>query len=110
MAEVLTALLILVLLAGGVGMTLRGIGKVNACNWARQCCTAAGQGQLDSIAVTGQPIGEAEIERLWPGVQVHVEKRPGSGDWEGLTLVKVTAETVKYGKEIRIELARYINE
>ena len=61
----------------------RVCGRANHRNWVRQKCVAACEGQLDSIAVRGEAISAAEIERLWEGIAVDVERRDGTGDWAG---------------------------
>lgn len=82
--------------------------KVNDREMARQRCLAAAAAQLDSLGRTGQTIPPDQIDRLWPRVRVDVAREAGQGDWAGLTLLKAAAVTVSHGREVRAELARYV--
>ena len=110
MIELVVALGILGILLMALGQIQYQLTKFNAIQWTRMRCITAGQGQLDSIAAGDRPIADKEVERLWPGIQVQVERAPGQGDWQGLTLVTVTASGQAKGKEVKVELARYISE
>ena len=110
MIELAVAVGILGILVTALGQIQYQLTKFNAIQWTRMRCITAGQGQLDSIAAGGRPIADKEVERLWPGIQVQVERAPGQGDWQGLTLLTVTASGKAQGKEVKVELARYIAE
>ncbi len=110
MIELVVALGILGILLTALGQIQYQLTKFNAIQWTRMRCITAGQGQLDSIAAGGRPIADEEVERLWPGIQVQVQRSPGQGDWQGLTLVTVTASGKAQGREVKVELARYISE
>ncbi len=110
MIELMVAVSILGILLTALGQIQYQLTKFNAIQWTRTRCITAGQGQLDSIAARGHPIADEEVERLWPGIQVQVERSPGQGDWQGLTLVTVTASGQAKGKEVEVELARYVAE
>ena len=110
MIELVVAVGILGILLTALGQIQYQLTKFNAIQWTRMRCITAGQGQLDSIAAGGRPIADKEVERLWPGIQVQVERAAGQGDWQGLTLVTVTAGGKAQGKEVKVELARYISE
>ena len=108
--EVLTAMTLLATLIAGLGLALKASGKLNHYHWQQQRCIAAGMAQLDCIGATGEPIKAAELERLWPSIELTTEQSPGEADWAGLTLIKVKAKTKKAGKVIEIELSRYISK
>ena len=107
-AEVILTFSVLGMLIGGLVLTQRAVGEVNAVQLLRQQCIAAGQAQLDSIAATGEAIAADELKRLWPGIRCSVAKSPGKGEWEGLTLVKVVTTTEHEGWDVKISLARYV--
>ena len=106
--ELVVAVALLGILVMALGQIQYQLTKFNAIQWTRMRCITAGQGQLDSIAAGGRPIADEEVERLWPGIQVQVERSAGQGDWQGLTLVTVTASGKAQGKEVKVELTRYI--
>ena len=108
MIEMVAAVGILGILLTALGQIQYQLTKFNAIQWTRMRCITAGQGQLDSIAARGSPIADEEVERLWPGIHVQVERSAGQGDWQGLTLVKVTASGEVQDREIIVKLARYI--
>ena len=66
MMEVAVSLFVFALLLTCLGMTLNHFGKINKYLLAKQQCTAAAQGMLDSIAVRGEKISAEDIQRLWP--------------------------------------------
>ena len=106
--ETMLSLTLLGMLIGGLVLTQRAVGEVNAVQLLRQQCIAAGQAQLDSIAATGEAIAANEFNRLWPGIRCSVAKSPGKGDWAGLTLVEVVTTTEREGWDVEISLARYV--
>ena len=108
MVETVVALTILVMLLASLSLAEQTARRFNAIQLARQRCTAAGQAELDSIAATGEPIAEAELARLWPGIRAEIARSPGRGEWAALTRVKVTAEAVADGRQVKVELARYV--
>ena len=110
MIELVVAVGILGILLTALGQIQYQLTRLNALQWTRMRCITAGQAQLDSIAARGSPIADEEVERLWPGIHVQVEQAPGQGDWQGLTLLTVTASGKAQGQEVKVELARYISE
>ena len=106
--ELVVAVGILGILLTALGQIQYQLTKLNALQWTKARCVTAGQGQLDSIAATGSPIAKDELERLWPGIKLQIQRSPGQGDWQGLTLLSVTAIGQTKGKEVKVELARYI--
>ena len=108
-AEVGLAMSIAAFLMGAVFMTQVQVGRLNACQLARQRCIAAGQAQLDSVAAAGRPIDADRLAKLWLGVTVEVRRSPGKGDWAGLTHVAVTASApVEQELTVTVDLARYV--
>ena len=110
MAEIIVALSVLGLLLAGLGVSLAGLGQFNRYQLTRQQCIAAAQAQIESIAVTGNPIPEQDVTRLWPGLTISVQQKPGEGQWQGLTLIEVTASDRSRRKSVDIRLSRYIRD
>jgi type II secretory pathway pseudopilin PulG len=108
MIELITAMFIMGLLLAALAVSLSGYGSFNDYLLTRQRCTAAAEAQLDSIAATGTLISDDNLHRLWPTVQLWVEKSDGRGQWYGLKLVTVTAEAKSRRKTVRLQLSRYI--
>jgi len=79
-------------------------GKLNSALWAQHTCYAAGQAQMDCIAVTGKPIDPAKFESLWPTVTCEIETADGTGQWQGLTQVQLFLSV----KDVQVQMARYL--
>ena len=112
MLEAVAALGMLTLLLGGLllhGSHTRGMARIQA---SRQLCLSAARGQLDLLAAGGKPLGQAESADLWPDVRLAVRRSPGQGDWQGLTLVEVTASASpgQGAAEVQVVLRQYIDE
>ena len=107
MTELIVALSLLGLVFAGFALSTHGFGAFNRYQWARQRCVAAAQAQLESLAIRGDPIGDQECERLWPGVSLSVRREPGTGQWEGLQWIQVTATTAAGPRSVVVELAQY---
>ena len=105
LAELVVATALLGMIIAGLAVSMNGFSMVNDCQWARQRCTAAAQAQLDSFAATGRLIEPEELKRLWPGVDVVVDRSPGAGPWEGLELIQVTATAQAGPRKITVHLA-----
>jgi hypothetical protein len=90
-----------------MAMMLKIFRDVNQYQLTRQQCIAAAQAQLDCIAVTGWPIIEEDLRRLWPEVNIITEQSDGKDQWQGLALVKVKATAKTGRKSVTVELARY---
>ena len=106
--EFIVTLSLMMLLFVLLTETLIAVGRANRAQWARQRCLAAAGAQLDSVAATGKPINPAVFERLWPQLKVSIQTEPGSGDWQGLTLVRVDVQRHMNRKDIHILQSRYI--
>ena len=108
MTEVIVALSLLGLLLAGLALSLHGLARFNRYQLVRQRCIAAAQAQLDSITATGEPIGDEDIERLWPKLRVSIKRSPGSGPWRGMERLEVTANAKAFHKDVEIRLSRYV--
>ena len=106
--DLVVGLAVLGILLTGLALSLHGFAKFNHYQLLRQRCTAAAQAELDSIAITGRPIGDEALKRLWPKVSVSIQQSEGAGQWEGMKLVKVTAGGKSFRKEVKVRLSRYI--
>ena len=108
--EIGTAFGVLAVLLTLLAISLHGFARFNRYQLVRQNCIAAAQAQLDSIALTGEPIAQADFDRLWPNLSTTTKKSPGTDQWLGTELVKVTATGNSFRKVVKIEMARYISQ
>lgn len=108
LTEIVAALAILGILLAGLAMSLNVFAKANRYQLVKQRCIAAAQAQLDSITVTGSPIPEEDFSRLWPRLGVSIKASEGIGQWQGMKLVEVTATGSSFGKQVKVELSRYV--
>lgn len=108
LTELIVAMSVVGLLLGGLIFSLYGFAKFNRYQLIRQQCIAAAQAQLDSIAVTGRPIPDKELSRLWPGLTVTLKQTPGGGQWRGMQRLDVTASGKSARTQVNIRLSRYL--
>jgi type II secretory pathway pseudopilin PulG len=108
LTELMVSLSVLGILLLLLALSLNGFRRLNRYLLVRQQCTAAAQAQLDSIAVTGEPISDEDFKRLWPKQNVSIEKSDGTGQWEGLKLLKVKTNAKSFNKDVEVQLCRYI--
>jgi len=108
MTELMVALTVLIVILACMALSLRAFSKINNYQLTRQQCISAAQAQLDCIAVTGSPIDNEIIKRLWPKVNIQIEQSDGKYQWEGLKLVKVKATANADRKAVSVELAGYL--
>jgi len=106
--EVVVALTILGILLVGLALSLDAFRRFNHYQLVKQRCISAAQAQLDSITATGKSIRDEDFKRLWPKLSVSFEKSAGTGQWEGMKLVKVTARGNSLDKEVKVKLTRYV--
>jgi hypothetical protein len=106
--EIVVASAILAILLVGLALTLYGFAKFNRYQLVRQQCISAAQAELDSITITGKPIPDEDFKRLWPKLGVNIKKSAGTGQWESMRLVEVTANGMCFSKEVKVQLARYV--
>jgi hypothetical protein len=109
LAETMIALALLVTIMTCMAIGLKVFGNFNRYLYAKQRCIAAAQAQLDSISATGMPISDETNKRLWPKVKIKIEESPGSGQWQGLKLIKVKAIEQSGTKQAHIEIGRYFS-
>jgi type II secretory pathway pseudopilin PulG len=108
MTELMVAMAVLITVLACFALSLKVFRSVNEYQLTRQQCISGAQAQLDSIAVTGEPISEKDMQRLWPGMNVEIKQSDGSGQWQGLKLFKVRATAKAGHRDVTIELARYL--
>ncbi len=106
--ELMVAFSILGLILVSLAVSLYGFGKFNRYQLVRQQCTSAAQAELDSIAATGKPVPDEDFERLWPKLSVSIEESAGTGQWQAMKFVEVTASGKSLRKEVKVRLSRYI--
>jgi len=109
LTEILVALGILGIVLVGLAMSLDGFAKANHYLLVKQRCISAAQGQLESITVTGEPIAGEDFRRLWPRLNVSIEKSDGTGQWQGMKLVEVTTSGRSFRKQVKVKLSRYVS-
>lgn len=107
MTELIVAMMMLGVLLSIFVISMNGFKRLNHYQLIKQHCVSAAQATLDSIAVTGAAINDNDFKRLFPDVSIRVEKSPGQGQWNGLTLITVTANAQSYNKKVKITLSRY---
>ncbi len=108
LAEMIVAMTVLGMVLVGLALSLNGFTRFNHYQLVRQRCIASAQAQLDSLAATGEPIGESEFKRLWPKLTCTIEETSGIGQWEGTKLVRVTTIGPSTNNKAKITLSRYI--
>jgi type II secretory pathway pseudopilin PulG len=108
LTELIVAMTVLIVILSCMALTLKVFRKINNYQLTRQQCVSAAQAQLDSIAVTGSPIDNEIIKRLWPKVSIKIEQSDGTGQWQGLKLIKVRTTAKADNKAVSVELARYL--
>ncbi|HET6430046.1 MAG TPA: hypothetical protein VM389_01975 [Phycisphaerae bacterium] len=107
-AELLVGMSLIALIIGALAAVSFQARQLEELHVLKQQCLAAGQGQLDSISATGRALSDADVQRLWPGVETAIARADGAGDWAGLTRVSVTATARRNQRTVRVELARYV--
>ncbi len=110
MTELIVSLAVLGMLMVAFAISLDGFRRLNHYHFTKQRCVSAAQATLDSIAVTGTAINEADAKRLWPGVVIKIDESEGTGQWKGLKLVNVTAGSAALNKKVEVRLSRYFSK
>ena len=108
LTEMIVAATLLATLLVGLALSLHGFARFNRYQLVRQRCIAAAQAELDSITATGTPIGDEDFKHLWPKLTVSIKSSPGTGQWQGLKLIEVTANGKSFRKEVKVQLSRYV--
>ncbi len=108
LAELVISMTVLMVILACMALGMRTFVSFNRYQLARQECISAAQAQLDSIAATGKPISDEDSKRLWPRITIKIDQADGTGQWEGLKLIKVkTIVKNMRKKDITVEMARY---
>ena len=108
LAELIVAFTVLGMLLICLALSLHGFAKFNLFQSVRQQCVAAAQAQLDSITTTGNPVSDDDFKRLWPKINVTIEQSEGTGQWNGLKLVRAKTRGMSFHTPVNVELSRYI--
>lgn len=108
LTEIAVAMAILGIVLAGLALSLHGFAKFNSYQLVRQGCIAAAQAELDCMTSTGRQIPDEDFGRLWPKLSVSVRKAAGTGQWQGMDLVEVTASGRNFRTEVSIRLSRYV--
>ena len=108
MTEMIVSLAVLGMLIVAFVISLDGFRRLNHYHFTKQRCVSAAQATLDSIAITGRAIDEADVNRLWPGIVIKIEESEGTGQWKGLKLISVSAIKTGGNKNVEVRLSRYI--
>jgi len=108
--EAAVAIIVMGVVLVSFALLLDGFRRFNNYQLVRQRCIAVAGAQLDSITATGKPIRDEDIVRLWPKLNVSVKKSPGTGQWQEITLVEVTACGRSFRNEVKVRLSRYISQ
>ena len=106
--ELAVAFMVFGLILAGFAVSLYGFSKFNRYLLTKQHCVSAATALLDSITATGEMIDNKDIQRLWPDVNITTEISNGTGQWEGLKLINITAVGKMPRKEVKVELSRYV--
>lgn len=107
--EMIVVIGILGLLAATLTASMNSYARLNRMYLLKQQCISACRAQLDSISVTGKPVSQEDCKRLWPGLETVISYRSGTGKWEGLELVQVTATAKNKPSEVKLHQSRYLN-
>ena len=107
MTELIVAMTVLAIILICLAFAMKAFRKINNYQLVRQQCISAAQAQLDSIAAAGRSIDNDNSKRLWPKVDIQIEQSNGTGQWEGMKLIKVKASAHAANKAVSVELAGY---
>lgn len=108
MAEMIVSFTLLGVILAGLAVSTHGFGLFNRYQWTRQRCVAAAQAQIDSIVARRTAIDPKTCTRLWPGIELSVEKIPGVDQWAGLQRIEVTAIGAAGPRKVTVQLVRYV--
>ncbi len=110
LTEMVVSAMVLSLITAALALSLYTFARFNHYQLTTQHCIAAAQAQLDSMTATSNAIPEEDFQRLWPKLTISVERSPGTGQWEGMNLAKVTATGQSYRKKVKIQMSRYVRD
>ena len=107
--EMVVAISVLATIITVLAALANSFGKLNSTLWAQHTCCAAGQAQMDCIAITGEPIDSAKFKSLWPTVTCEIETADGTGQWLGLTEVELSLSARAKRKTVQVQMTRYLS-
>ena len=108
LAEIIVSFTLLGAIVIVLAVSTHGYSMFNRYQWARQRCLAAAQAQVDSLAARAVALDTKTCRRLWPEVDITIDKQPGSGQWEGLECIEVTATAPAGRRRTAVKLVRYL--
>ncbi len=108
LTEMIVAAMIIGIIMATLAFPLYTFSRFNDYQLVTQHCIAAARAQLDSITATTKPIPHDDFQRLWPKLTISMETSPGTGQWQGMNLAKVTAAGMSYRKQVKVRLSRYV--
>lgn len=106
--ELTVALMVLGIILSCLAISLRVFSEFNKYLLIKQHCIYAASAVLDGATAAAEKINAEDMQRLWPDVIIATETTDGTGQWEGLKLLRVTAVGKMPHKKIKVELSRYI--
>jgi type II secretory pathway pseudopilin PulG len=110
MTELMVSLVVLGMLLIAFTISLGGFRRLNHYQLTKQHCISAAQATLDSIAATGAEIDGNDLKRLWPNISIRIDETEGTGQWNGLKLITVTAKGQSLSKKTEVRLSRYFSK
>ncbi len=108
LTEMIVAAALFGLIMAALASSLYALSRFNHYQLINQRCIAAAQAQLDSMTATRQLIPHDDFQRLWPKLTISMETSPGTGQWQGMNLAKITAAGKSYRKQVKVQLSRYV--
>lgn len=106
--DITVTIFLMVMLFTCLSLTMTATRGYNRLNLTRVQCLSAVQAQMDSLAARGRLIGDKDMNRLFEGIQISVEKKAGEGDWKGLELISISASKRSGRQNVNIQLTRYM--
>ena len=107
LTELIVALTVLAIILICLALSMNVFRRINNYQLVRQQCISAAQAQLDSVAAAGRLIGDDDLKRLWPKVNLQIEQSDGTDQWQGMRLVKIKASAKAGNKDVSVELAEF---
>ena len=108
-AEMVISVMLIGIILFIMTKVLYEFGQFNRNMITKQRCISAAQAQLDSISATGRLLESNDIQRLWPDIEVAINKTQGTSQWQSLILIEATATGHIREKSVQVTLSRYFN-
>ncbi|MHC4187705.1 MAG: pilus assembly FimT family protein [Planctomycetota bacterium] len=106
--ELMVALTLISFMLTCMTISLTSFQRFNHYQLVRQRCTSAALAQIDCIELTGSELDNEVFTNIWPKIDTTVQRSSGTGQWQGLQLLEVSARSHSFDKEVTIKLSRYI--